>query len=210
MSVFAVVPAAGLSRRMGQPKLTMSLAGRPVIEHLLSALDQPGVDAVVIVFRRGDEKLAATLKQTPAQQHARVLSVQPETDPPDMRTSVEIGLAAINERFSPGDDSVWLLIPADHPVLDGDVVRELLAAQSQSDADVLVPTHDGERGHPTLFRWPLADRVPQIPTDCGLNWLVRHESVSVDEIEVATDSVLVDLDTPEDFRKLEQRRIGPC
>ncbi len=195
---------------MGQPKLTMTLAGRPVIEHLLAALDQPGIDAIVVVFRKGDDALALAIENSPKLQHSELVVVQPETDPPDMRTSVEIGLAAINERFSPGDDSVWLLIPADHPVLDDDVVRELLAAQSQSDADVLVPTHDGERGHPTLFRWPLADRVSQIPTDCGLNWLVRHESVSVDEIEVATDSVLLDLDTPEDFRKLEQRRIGPC
>ena len=195
---------------MGQPKLTMTLAGRPVIEHLLAALDQPGLDAIAIVFRRGDDDLCVAIRKSPKAQHAELVVVQPETDPPDMRTSVEIGLAAIDERFSPGDDSAWLLIPADHPVLNGDVVREVLAAQSQSDADVLVPTHEGKRGHPTLFRWPLAHRLSQIPTDCGLNWLVRHESVSVDEIEFTTDSVLLDLDTPDDFRKLSQRRIGPC
>ncbi len=210
MPVFAVVPAAGLSRRMGQPKLTMTLAGRPVIEHLFGALDHPGIDAIVVVFRNADDALSVAIKNCRGPQHAELIAVQPETDPPDMRTSVEIGLAAINERCSPGDDSAWLLIPADHPVLDGDVVRELLTARSHYDADVLVPTYEGERGHPTLFRWPLAGRVAQIPADCGLNWLVRHESVSVDEIEVATDSVLLDLDTPEDFRKLEQRRIGPC
>ena len=210
MAVFAVVPAAGLSRRMGQPKLTMTLAGRPVIEHLLAALDQPGIDAIVVVFRKGDDALSVAIKNCPKLQHAELVVVQPEADPSDMRTSVEIGLAAINERFSAGDESAWLLIPADHPVLDGDVVRDLLMAKAQSDADVLVPTHAGERGHPTLFRWPLADRVSQIPADCGLNWLVRHESVSVDEVEVGTDSVLLDLDTPEDFQKLEQRRIEPC
>lgn len=210
MAVFAVVPAAGLSRRMGQPKLTMTLAGRPVIEHLLAALDQPGIDAIVVVFRKGDDALSVAIKNCPKLQHAELVVVQPEADPSDMRTSVEIGLAAINERFSAGDESAWLLIPADHPVLDGDVVRGLLMAKAQSDADVLVPTHAGERGHPTLFRWPLADRVSQIPADCGLNWLVRHESVSVDEVEVGTDSVLLDLDTPEDFQKLEQRRIEPC
>jgi molybdenum cofactor cytidylyltransferase len=208
MSVFAVVPAAGLSRRMGQPKLMMKLAGRPVIEHLLAALDQPGVDVVVIVLRRGDEALAATIQQAPPRRFTNLLIVQPETDPPDMRTSVELGLAAIAERFTPEDDSVWLLIPADHPVLDGDVVRELLVARSQSDADVLVPTHDGERGHPTLFRWTLADRVSQIPVGRGLNWLVRHGSVSVAELDVASASVVLDLDTPEDFHKLEQKRIG--
>jgi molybdenum cofactor cytidylyltransferase len=195
---------------MGQPKLTMTLAGRPVIEHLLAALDQRGIDAIVVVFRKSDDALSVAIENCPKPQHAELIAIQPEADPPDMRTSVEIGLAAIDERFSPGDDSAWLLIPADHPVLDGDVVRDLLRARSQVDGDVLVPTHAGERGHPTVFRWPLAERVSQIPADCGLNWLVRHESVSVDEVEVATDSVLLDLDTPEDFQKLEERRIEPC
>jgi len=208
MSVFAVVPAAGLSRRMGQPKLTMQLAGRPVIEHLLTALDQPGIDAVVVVFRRDDEALATTLRQAPPLQHIQLICVQPDTDPPDMRTSVEAGLARIRDQFSPGDDSAWLLIPADHPVLDGSVVEQLLTERPRSNADILVPTHNGERGHPTLFRWPLANQVSRIPADQGLNWLVRHDTVSVCEIAVPSDSVLLDLDTPEDVRRLEQRRIG--
>lgn len=207
MSVFAVVPAAGLSRRMGQPKLTMQLAGRPVITHLLAALDQPGVDAIALIFRRGDEELTRTLQNSKPLRHAELIAVQPQTDPPDMRSSVEAGLAEIRERCSPCADDAWLLIPADHPVLDGDVVRELLTALPQSDADIFVPTHAGQRGHPTLFRWPMAARVSEIPSDRGLNWLVSHESVSVAEVSVATDSVLLDLDTPEDFQKLEQRRI---
>ncbi|MFT4555717.1 MAG: CTP:molybdopterin cytidylyltransferase MocA, partial [Planctomycetaceae bacterium] len=36
MSLFAIVPAAGLSRRMGQPKLVMDLGGKAVIERLLT------------------------------------------------------------------------------------------------------------------------------------------------------------------------------
>ncbi|MHC4877669.1 MAG: nucleotidyltransferase family protein [Planctomycetota bacterium] len=210
MSTFAVVPAAGLSRRMGQPKLVMQLGDRTVIEHLLDALDQPAITAVVIVFRRGDEELSACLQSVDSLQHTQLIIVQPNTDPPDMRTSVELGLREINVRFTPTDDDGWLLIPADHPVVDGDVVRSLLAARSTSTADVLVPTHDSRRGHPTLFGWHMAGRVSGIPADRGLNWLVRHASVSVEEVHVATDSVLLDLDTPEDFRKLEQRRIGPC
>lgn len=122
-----------------------------------------------------------------------------------MRYSVEAGLHCIQTRFTPPDAAWWLLVPADHPVLDGSVVTELITAASQSTADILVPVHQGRRGHPTAFRWSLAEQVSRIPQNRGLNWLVKHDSVSVEECEFSTDSILLDLDTPEDFERLTRR-----
>ncbi len=54
---FAVVPAAGLGRRMGEstPKQYLSLAGRTVLEHSVSRIYRhPGVDAVVVAIREDD------------------------------------------------------------------------------------------------------------------------------------------------------------
>ena len=47
--IFAVVPAAGQSSRMGCAKLTLPFAGRSVLECLLTALTQGGVDHVLVV-----------------------------------------------------------------------------------------------------------------------------------------------------------------
>ncbi|MDG2360467.1 MAG: NTP transferase domain-containing protein, partial [Planctomycetaceae bacterium] len=62
MSLFAIVPAAGRSRRMGQPKLVMDLGGKTVIERLLTTLSLLSVDETVVVFRRGDEELTNVIK----------------------------------------------------------------------------------------------------------------------------------------------------
>ncbi|MFT5328319.1 MAG: molybdenum cofactor cytidylyltransferase, partial [Planctomycetaceae bacterium] len=85
MSLFAIVPAAGLSRRMGQPKLVMDLGGKTVIERLLTTLSHPAVTETVVVFRRGDDDLANAINSADS---VNVQNVQPEIDPPDMRTSV--------------------------------------------------------------------------------------------------------------------------
>ena len=61
MSLFAIVPAAGLSRRMGQPKLVMDLGGKTVIERLLTTLSHPAVDETIVVIRRGDDGLARAI-----------------------------------------------------------------------------------------------------------------------------------------------------
>lgn len=196
MRLFAVVPAAGLSRRMGQPKLVMDLLGKPVVQWLLETLDQPEIEATIIVMRSSDEPLQTCVARSEA------IPVLPEVDPPDMRDSVERALAEIRLRFDPQGEDAWLLIPADHPILDADALRELLTHWGEVDADMLVPTYQGRRGHPTFFRWPLADQVAAIPADSGINCLLKKEDVIVEEYESASPGVVLDLDTPADFEAL--------
>jgi molybdenum cofactor cytidylyltransferase len=199
MSLFAIVPAAGLSRRMGQPKLVMDLYGEPVISRLLTALKHRDVVATTVVFRKSDFELSRIIEQHD------VLAVQPEIDPPDMRCSVEHGLKAIEHEFHPQPNDGWLLIPADHPVVDRGVLDELIPIWQASTCDMLVPVHQQRRGHPTVFRWSLIERLGEIPADQGLNWLRSVADVTVQEVEVANDGVLLDLDTPADFAKLQSR-----
>ena len=196
MRLFAIVPAAGLSRRMGQPKLVMDLLGKPVVQWLLETLDQPEIEATIIVMRSSDESLQTCVAQTEA------ISILPEVDPADMRTSVEHALAEVRHSFAPQPDDAWLLIPADHPILDADTLRELLTHWQEVDADILVPTHGGRRGHPAFFRWPLADQVAAIPADSGINCLLKNEDVIVEEYESPSPGVVQDLDTPTDFEAL--------
>lgn len=196
MRLFAIVPAAGLSRRMGQPKLVMDLLGKPVVQWLLETLDQPEIEATIIVMRSSDESLQTCVAQTEA------IPILPEVDPADMRTSVEHALAEVRHSFAPQPDDAWLLIPADHPILDADTLRELLTHWQEVDADILVPTHGGRRGHPAFFRWPLADQVAAIPADSGINCLLKNEDVIVEEYESPLPGVVQDLDTPTDFEAL--------
>ena len=68
-----------------------------------------------------------------------------------MRTTCEHGLAWLEDRYHPSGDDGWLLLPADHPTVRPGVVRALLdAAPGRS---IVVPVHQGRRGHPTWLRW---------------------------------------------------------
>lgn len=198
MRLFAIVPAAGLSRRMGQPKLVMDLLGKPVVQWLLETLAQPEISATAIVMRNSDEPLHSIVAQLPA------MPVLPEIDPPDMRTSVEHGLTAIEQAYSPEPEDAWLLVPADHPILDVITLRELIVAWKNSPADILIPCHSGRRGHPTFFRWKLASRVRAIPEDHGINWLLSTSDLRVEEFNVASESILLDLDTRDEFDSIRQ------
>jgi molybdenum cofactor cytidylyltransferase len=194
--VFAVVPAAGRSLRMGRPKLLLPLGGRTVLGRLLEALEHPAVAARVVVVRADDEALAAEAKSLNA------TLVRPPVAPPDMRTSVQHALDHIASAYQPSPRDAWMLVPGDHPVLDGGVIADLIGRWRETNASILIPTHAGRRGHPTLFRWPLAEQVASIPAGCGLNWLVQRHAGSVVEVAVTNPGVLTDLDTPADYEAL--------
>lgn len=191
---FAVVPAAGHSTRMGRPKLSLPLGERTVMEHVVAALRAGGVEHVLVVI--GPHVLDLRPLATVAGAHVLTLI---ETTA-DMRATVEQGLGWIEKRFHPGPNDPWLLVPADHPVLDPGLVRQLIAGAFEW--PIVVPVHDGRRGHPTRFAWRHANAIRELPPDQGINAVLRACGEQVFEMPVSDPTVLCDLDTPDDYARL--------
>ena len=191
--IFAVIPAAGLSRRMGRPKLTLPLGETTVIEHVLSAVDAPEIAARIITVRADDHALAELVTRA----GATVLS--PRYDPADMRESVEAGLGFVEEHYTPAKTDAWMLLPGDSVGLTRHAVSTLLTAWRTCDADMLVPRWQDKGGHPTLFRWPLADVLRKLDGSLGVNALRKRPDVSVLEHHMTEPGVIQDMDTPADY-----------
>ncbi len=194
--IFAVVPAAGHSRRMGQPKLLLPLGTTTVLGRLLRTLKTGAIADTVVVVRRDDERL----RNEVAAAGARI--VTPDSDPPDMRASVEYALQDIEATHHPGPDDGWLLVPGDHPLADAGVLDALLQRCLGSNASIVVPTYQGRRGHPTLFRWRLVEKLATLPRDRGINALLELDANDVCEVPVTNRFVLAYLDTPADYEAL--------
>lgn len=199
---FALIPAAGRSRRMGAPKLLLDVAGRTVLARLLGALGDAGVKDRWVVVHPDDTEIRAE-----AERHGGTALV-PDTPPPDMRASAEFGLSILKKRSQerhqiPAPDEPWLLVPADHPVLLPETVIALLAAARNHPGKILIPTCRGRHGHPTVFAWRHALEVGEIPADRGFNWIVRQHAADVLEVPIENEGILLDLDTPEDYERLK-------
>jgi len=202
MHTFAIIPAAGRSRRMGKPKLLLPWGGTTVIEQVLAAWRASRVDDVIVVVDPADRALAAKCAASGA--HVIV----PSEAPAEMKDSVQLGLDWIECR-GPQSDDAWLVAPADMPTLSAEIIDRLIAAHeaglASADATpcIRAPRHGTKRGHPVLFPWPLAAEVARLGADEGLNALVaRH---SVEYIEIAGDAISQDFDTPEDYDRLRAR-----
>ena len=183
---------------MGRPKLLLPLGQGTVISRMLSILARPEIAATMVVVRKDD----VAVQRAAAASGATVL--QPDIPPPEMRQSVEHALRHIEQHLSPQPDDGWLLVPADHPLLEPRVIEQLIAAWHANPGKILIPVHAGRRGHPTLFPFSLVQEVFALPSDQGLNRLVAAHAALIHEIEVDSPSVIADLDTPEDYERLRQ------
>ncbi len=197
MRVFALIPAAGQSRRMGRPKLALPLGDRTVLERVVSAVRAGGVNDVLVVVGPATAFLRSLAEQAGASVHV----LPAET--PDMRATVEAGLTWLEEHHHPQPDDAWLLLPADHPTLQHDVVLALATAAAANPAkSIFLPIHAGKRGHPALLRWRHAAALRSLPQGQGLNAHIRAHASETLVVPWPSAEVLCDLDTPEDYERV--------
>lgn len=202
MNSFALIPAAGKSQRMGQPKLLMPWGSATLIDHVLATWQASNVTQIVVVACQDNQPLIDI-----ARKHgAEVVVTDPA--PPQMKDSVLLGLKHIENRFSPAPTDVWLMAPADIPNLSSTVIDRLLSEHeqllSQHDGQsptILLPTYQNKHGHPVLLPWQFAEQVKQLTAEQGINVLMDESPVR--EIACGQQAVAQDIDRPDDYTRLK-------
>ncbi|MEL0097279.1 MAG: nucleotidyltransferase family protein [Planctomycetaceae bacterium] len=193
MNFVAIIPAAGLSRRMGEPKLLKDFEGEPLISHVLNAWLASRVKRVIVVVREDDTKLRDHLDEFD-------VDIAITNPPPEqMKDSVLAGIKYTAEHYPMGVNDAFLLAPADMPYLSPWLIDQVLEQHNPDAAAIIAPSFEGTKGHPTLFPWPFVTGVFQLSVDQGLNAL--WDFYFGRTFEVQDRSPLVDLDTPEDWQR---------
>ncbi len=194
MNSFAIIPAAGLSRRMGEPKLLKTYRHKPLIQHTLEAWCLSKVDRVLVVIRADDHALETLLQKIGQSLSFEIALAQA---PQEMKDSFWAGWEHLQKSSALSGNDVILTAPADMPHLSSSIINQLLDFHPQHPNSILAPEYQGRRGHPALFPYIVAQAVSQLTSEQGLNALWEqfpHQSVAVD-----TDDSFGDFDTPQDW-----------
>jgi molybdenum cofactor cytidylyltransferase len=201
--IFAIVPAGGQSQRMGRNKLLLPMAGRTVIECVVTALAEGGVQHTVVVTPMHASDVASAAQAAGAE-----LCLLPGSTT-EMRQTVEHGLCWLEDHYHPQPDDTWILAPADHPAIDGSVVRELRSRYPNDQGrTIIVPIFRGTRGHPVLLAWHQVLPIRQHPPHLGLDTFLRLNANQILEVPIDNEGILRDVDTPEDYARLRNRGGG--
>jgi len=186
MRLGAVVPAAGLSRRMGKEKVLLPFGESSVLERALSTLRQFGIEERVVVLRADLTEAIARARKLGARV---VMNPHPEEE---MLESIRLGVAELSAGIE-----AFFVWPADHPAVSIETLRAL--AREAGPGRVVLPVYKGRRGHPALIGGELRPEIARIPANHGLRQLWRARPEVLQEVIVEDPGVLLDLDTPEDY-----------
>ncbi len=197
-AIGTIILGAGASRRMGKPKLLLPWHDTTVIGRIISTWRELGASQIVVVMRPNDAALAAELNRLQLPAADRIENPQPERG---MFSSI---VSAANWPGWRTELSGWAIVLGDQPHLLIESLRQLLAAQAQHPENICQPVSAGRLGHPVILPRAAVDELKTTRAATLKDFLKLMRSSCV-QCEINDPGLRLDLDTPEDYIRLQFR-----
>ncbi|HOR26782.1 MAG TPA: nucleotidyltransferase family protein [Candidatus Sumerlaeota bacterium] len=191
--LYAIIPAAGRSRRMGRPKSLIDVRGQPMLARVVEPLVAAGLEGVLIVTNAA---LAARLGGLGA-----AVAVNPDPAA-EMIDSVRLGMRWWEAARPIGPQDGFVVCPGDQPGLTARDIAACAAAYRREPARIVIAGHGGRRGHPLIFPAARRDFVYSPACDYGLNQLARRHAADVVTVDLPNPAVIRNVNTPTDLARL--------
>lgn len=193
--ISAIILAAGQSRRMGQPKLLLPWGDVTVLERVVSAFANAGIEDILVVTGGAHERVEQVLLKCSITYPVRS-AYNKDYENGEMLSSIQYGLRVLANEAR-GAAMIGL---GDQPQVQEGSVRSIWDAYLQTRSLLVVPSYQMRRGHPWLVARPLWQEILEMsPSQTPRDFLNAHAK-DVHYVEMASPSILADLDTPEDYR----------
>jgi molybdenum cofactor cytidylyltransferase len=187
----AIILAAGESRRMGEPKLLLPWGEKSIIRQVCEQVVASGVYETIVVAGRWDKEIRAQVSDLPVQ-----VLFNSEYESGEMLSSLKLGLESL---WHTSDASMIVL--GDQPLIRLDTIRDVIGAYYAGKGRIVAPSYDNRRGHPIVIDRSFWSSIMNLPADAAPRDVIRANDDEIYHLVVNTDTVLRDIDTPDDYRR---------
>ena len=188
--LWAIILAAGESKRMGFQKMLLLFNSKTMIENVIMNVTGSAVDNTLVVLGPGKDDLIELIKKFD-------VSYCINDDYKDgMLSSVKCGFKSV-----PSDFEAILVFQGDQPLIPPSVVNMMIEAYRSTGKGIVIPVYDKKRGHPLLIDCRYKDEINTLDSNEGLRSLSYKYSGDVLEVETDIPGILRDFDTYEEYKK---------
>jgi molybdenum cofactor cytidylyltransferase len=192
--ISAVILAAGRADRVGEEKLFLPLAGKPVLQWVLESALASDLDEIVCVTRDfGPVRRQISLADE------RLFWLLNYAADRGQSTSVAAGLWAAN----PASDGVMFIV-GDQPLISKELINSLIDKFDGSTAAIVAPKFNGEARNPVLFRRLLFPELLKLTGDRGGRVLVDKHRRKAAFLDWPDELPFLDLDVPQDYERVKE------
>ena len=186
---WALILAAGSSRRMGSQKLLLPFGQNTIIGTVIDNVLNSSVENVMVVLGANQEKVRDAIGNLP------VRFCYNKEHEKGMLSSVICGIRAL-----PQEAVAALIFLGDQPGIPPAVTNKVIDAYMEELVGIVIPVHNHRRGHPLLVDMKYRKEIEHLDLEEGLRALRHHFPDDVMEVEVDEPGILVDIDTREDYK----------
>jgi molybdenum cofactor cytidylyltransferase len=186
--IWAIILAAGESKRMKVPKMLLPFHGKTMIEKVVENVAGSEVFRTLVVVGSFRDEVSGAISQT------GVSSCYNDNYRNGMLSSVKCGFKNLPALY----DAV-LVFPGDQPFIEPVVINSLIKAYRKTGKGIIIPVYRGKRGHPCLIDFKYRKSVETLPEDEGLRSLAKRYPEDVFEVKTQSSGILKDFDTKEDY-----------
>ena len=187
--IWAIILAAGESKRMGSPKMLLPFKGFTMIENVIANVSGSKVDNIMVVLG-ADRDSIVKLIRTKAVNYC-----YNENYKDGMLSSVVCGFRNI-----PIDHSAVLVFQGDQPLITPKAINSVIEVYLSSGKGIVIPVYESKRGHPILIDRKYRNEIQKLNPAEGLRSLALKYSDDVLEVNTDVAGILRDFDTYDEYK----------
>lgn len=189
-----ILLCGGASRRFGSPKALATLDGETVIQRLQKLLLRTQVSEIITVLGAHASRIKPHLLK-----HKTIKVVHNKDYKFGQTSSFKAGLRCASQTTRG-----ILLLPVDYPLIREDTINTLIDFYKENSPLILIPTYEGQKGHPPLFSNRLRGDFLALDNTSGLNSLAHVYETQTKLLPVSDRGVVQTFNTREEFEALKR------
>ena len=192
-NVTGILLAAGLSIRMGEPKQLLPFGDNTIVETVVDNMLGAKFDEVIVVVGHQASEVQKQLGTRP------IKTVFNPDYREGMLTSAQTGIQVLKA------SDAFALMLVDQPFITSTLIDQVVDAYQRTEKGIVLPSYNYRRGHPVIFDQKYAIDILALTSESdGVRSLFKKYGDDIHYVTVDTNSVLRDIDYPEDYERALQ------